>query len=205
MWHSWSRAWFWFPSILYKEKAPFYSEWVWQNFLTDWWYIRSKTVCLRVLSCNSSDLWWCSTCKGQQGGRCLSWQYLQVFPFLTNIYNYFMVLFDSLFFYFFVFLFQVKNEKVHFIWTQFSELHSYLKKQAEDSESLNKRLAEMIAIKTCQNNFAKGKGFKLNASAELKEILARMDARIHNLYLSLPTNAMMIICTGHGDTAIVRR
>lgn len=116
-----------------------------------------------------------------------------------------MVLFDSLFFYFFVFLFQVKNEKVHFIWTQFSELHSYLKKQAEDSESLNKRLAEMIAIKTCQNNFAKGKGFKLNASAELKEILARMDARIHNLYLSLPTNAMMIICTGHGDTAIVRR
>ncbi|KAH1215345.1 Small RNA degrading nuclease 5 [Glycine max] len=100
---------------------------------------------------------------------------------------------------------EVKNEKVHFIWTQFSELHSYLKKQAEDSESLNKRLAEMIAIKTCQNNFAKGKGFKLNASAELKEILARMDARIHNLYLSLPTNAMMIICTGHGDTAIVRR
>ncbi|KAG5111919.1 hypothetical protein JHK82_035188 [Glycine max] len=99
---------------------------------------------------------------------------------------------------------EVKNEKVHFIWTQFSELHSYLKKQAEDSESLNKRLAEMIAIKTCQNNFAKGKGFKLNASAELKEILARMDARIHNLYLSLPTNAMMIICTGHGDTAIVR-
>ncbi|TKY56040.1 Small RNA degrading nuclease 5 [Spatholobus suberectus] len=100
---------------------------------------------------------------------------------------------------------EVKNEKVHFIWTQFSELYSYLKKQAEDSENLNKRLAEIMALHTCQNSLAKGKGFKLKASDELKEILARMDARIHNLYLSLPTNAMMIICTGHGDTAIVRR
>ena len=102
-------------------------------------------------------------------------------------------------------LFQVKNEKVHFIWTQFSELQSYFRKQAEDSEKLNKRLAEMMALFTCQKNFDKGKGFKLSASAELKEILARMDARIRDLYMSLPTNAMLIICTGHGDTAIVRR
>ncbi|CAJ1971978.1 unnamed protein product [Sphenostylis stenocarpa] len=100
---------------------------------------------------------------------------------------------------------EVKNDKVHFIWTQFSELHSYLKKQAEDSESLHERLAEMMALQTCQNNSAKRNGFKLKEPAELKEIMARMDARIHNLYLSLPTNAMMIIFTGHGDTAIVRR
>ncbi|KAK7377377.1 hypothetical protein VNO80_02801 [Phaseolus coccineus] len=100
---------------------------------------------------------------------------------------------------------EVKNDKVHFIWTQFSELHSYLKKQAEDSDSLNERLAEMMALQTCQKNSDKQRGFKLKAPAELKEILARMDARIHNLYLSLPTNAMMIIFTGHGDTAIVRR
>ncbi|XP_047148935.1 small RNA degrading nuclease 5 [Vigna umbellata] len=100
---------------------------------------------------------------------------------------------------------EVKNDKVHFIWTQFSELHSYLKKQAEDSDSLNERLAEMMALQTCQNNSAKQKGFKLKAPAELKEIMARMDARIYNLYLSLPTNGMMIIFTGHGDTAIVRR
>jgi len=63
----------------------------------------------------------------------------------------------------------------------------------------------MMALQTCQNNSAKQKGSKLKAPAELKEILARMDARIQNLYLSLPTNAMMIIFTGHGDTAIVRR
>lgn len=103
------------------------------------------------------------------------------------------------------FLFQLKNEKVHFIWTQFSELHSYLNKQAEDSDSLNKKIAEMIALHTCQKNHSKGKGPKSNTSAELKEVVARMDNRIHKLYKSLPTNAMMIVCTGHGDTAVVRR
>ncbi|KAK7293797.1 hypothetical protein RJT34_16671 [Clitoria ternatea] len=100
---------------------------------------------------------------------------------------------------------EVKNEKVHFIWTQFSELNTYLKKQAEDSDNLNRRLAEMMALHTCKRNSEKGKGFKLKVSAELKEILTRMDARIRNLYLSLPINTMMIVCTGHGDTAVVRR
>lgn len=100
---------------------------------------------------------------------------------------------------------ELKNEKVHFIWTQFSELHSYLKKQAEDSESLNTKLAEMIALNTCQKSSSKGKVPKSNISAELKEIVARMDVRIHKLYKSLPTNAMMIVCSGHGDTAVVRR
>ncbi|KAE9584764.1 putative exoribonuclease II [Lupinus albus] len=100
---------------------------------------------------------------------------------------------------------EVKNDKVHFIWTQFSELHSYLKKQAEDSEVLNKRLAEMMALLTCQKNSTNGKALKFSASAELKQILARMDTRVYKLYTSLPTNAMLIICTGHGDTAIVRR
>ncbi|KAL1317950.1 hypothetical protein HN51_070185 [Arachis hypogaea] len=99
---------------------------------------------------------------------------------------------------------EVKNEKVHFIWTQFSELQSYLQKQAEDSEDLNIRLAEMMALFTCQKNRDNGKG-KMSAPAELKEILARMDARIRSVYTSLPTNAMLIICTGHGDTAVVRR
>ncbi|XP_058724557.1 small RNA degrading nuclease 5 isoform X2 [Vicia villosa] len=100
---------------------------------------------------------------------------------------------------------ELKNEKVHFIWTQFSELHSYLKKQAEDSDSLNKKIAEMIALHTCQKSNSNGKGLKPNISSELKEIVTRMDNKIHKLYKSLPTNAMMIVCTGHGDTAVVRR
>ncbi|CAL5206605.1 unnamed protein product [Lathyrus oleraceus] len=100
---------------------------------------------------------------------------------------------------------ELHNEKVHFIWTQFSELDSYLKKQAEDSDSLNKKIAEMIALHTCQKNNSNGKGLKPNISSEVKEIVTRMDNKIHKLYKSLPTNAMMIVCTGHGDTAVVRR
>ncbi|KAI4307191.1 hypothetical protein L6164_030404 [Bauhinia variegata] len=100
---------------------------------------------------------------------------------------------------------EVKNEKVHFVWTQFSELNLYLKKQAEDLEKLNRRLAEMMSLLTCGKSAKKGKGIKLNVSAELKEILARMDSRIQSLYASLPTNAMLMICTGHGDTAMVHR
>lgn len=99
----------------------------------------------------------------------------------------------------------MNNEKAHFIWTQFSELDSYLKKQAEDSDSLNKKIAEMIALHTCQKTHSNGKGLKPNISSEVKEIVTRMDNKIHKLYKSLPTNAMMIVCTGHGDTAVVRR
>lgn len=63
----------------------------------------------------------------------------------------------------------------------------------------------MMSLLTCQKNSAKGKDIKLSATTELKEILARMDARVQNLYELLPLNAMLIICTGHGDTAVVRR
>lgn len=99
----------------------------------------------------------------------------------------------------------MKNDKVHFVWTQFSELHSYLKKQAEDSEILNRRLAEMMSLLTCQKKSAEVRDIKLPATTELKEILARMDARIQTLYKALPSNAMLIICSGHGDTAVVHR
>ncbi|KAJ7959228.1 small RNA degrading nuclease 5 [Quillaja saponaria] len=100
---------------------------------------------------------------------------------------------------------EVKNEKVHFVWTQFSELDSYFKKQADDSEKLNGRLAEMMSLLTCRKNSGKGKGIKFSVTAEVKKILARMDSRIRDLYASLPSNTMLIICTGHGDTAVVHR
>uniref|UniRef100_A0A2N9FFX3 Exonuclease domain-containing protein n=1 Tax=Fagus sylvatica TaxID=28930 RepID=A0A2N9FFX3_FAGSY len=100
---------------------------------------------------------------------------------------------------------EVKNEQVHFVWTQFSELNSYFKKQAGDVENLNGRLAEMISLLTCHKKSANKKGIKCSVKPELKEILTRMDSRIRSLYATLPTNAMLIICTGHGDTAIVHR
>ncbi|KAM3682944.1 hypothetical protein ACB094_12G108600 [Castanea mollissima] len=100
---------------------------------------------------------------------------------------------------------EVKNERVHFVWTQFSELNSYFRKQAEDAEKLNGRLAEMMSLLTCHKKSANRKGVKCSIKPELKEILTRLDARIRSLYATLPANTMLIICTGHGDTAIVHR
>lgn len=94
---------------------------------------------------------------------------------------------------------------MHFIWTQFSELNSYYKKQADDEERLNVKLAEMMSLLTCDTKSVNRKKHSRKISPELREILTRMDSRIKNLYSSLPTNAMLIICTGHGDIALVQR
>ncbi|XP_021285325.1 small RNA degrading nuclease 5 isoform X2 [Herrania umbratica] len=100
---------------------------------------------------------------------------------------------------------EVKNDHVHFVWTHFSELNSYFRKQAEDDVKLNGKLAEMISLVTCDQKPANWKGIKNNVSTELKEILTRINARVHSLHTALPTNSMFIICTGHGDIAIVHR
>ncbi|XP_062099598.1 small RNA degrading nuclease 5 [Humulus lupulus] len=100
---------------------------------------------------------------------------------------------------------EVKNERVHFVWTQFSELNSYLKKEAGDPGKLNAKLAEMMSLLTCCDKPGNKKGSKSKVTPELKEILARMDSRIRYLHNALPTNAMFIVCTGHGDTATVHR
>lgn len=100
---------------------------------------------------------------------------------------------------------EAMNEKVHFIWTQFSELNSFHKKQADDEERLNVKLAELLSLLTCDTKSVNKKRNRPKISVELREILARMDSRINDLYTSLPTNAMLIICTGHGDIALVQR
>jgi len=97
------------------------------------------------------------------------------------------------------------NDRVHFVWTQFLELNSYFKKQADDEGKLNGKLAEMISLLTCEKKSAHRKGMKCSLTSELKEIPPQMDAWVRCLYSTLPTNTMLIICTGHGDTAIVHR
>ncbi|KAG6786081.1 hypothetical protein POTOM_007674 [Populus tomentosa] len=99
----------------------------------------------------------------------------------------------------------VMNDRVHFVWTQFSELNSYFKKQADDEGKLNGKLAEIISLVTCEKKSAHRKGMKCSLTSELKEILTQMDAWVRCLYSTLPTNTMLIICTGHGDTEIVHR
>nr|XP_048331227.1 small RNA degrading nuclease 5 isoform X2 [Ziziphus jujuba var. spinosa] len=66
---------------------------------------------------------------------------------------------------------EVKNEKVHFVWTQFSELNSYFKKEVQDAEKFNGKLAEMISLLTCHNKSGNKKGIEFNASSEVMETL----------------------------------
>ncbi|GAB2209281.1 hypothetical protein Droror1_Dr00026491 [Drosera rotundifolia] len=100
---------------------------------------------------------------------------------------------------------EVKNSKTHFIWTQFSELNCYFKKQADDAVKFNAKLAELISLVTCQKQSVSSGVARCSITSELREILTRIDSRIRNLYASLPVNSMVIVCTGHGDTASVHR
>jgi len=52
---------------------------------------------------------------------------------------------------------------------------------------------------------AQKKTFGHEVSSELQAILQHMDKRFRNLFTALPTNGLLIISTGHGDTATVKR
>ncbi|AQK39851.1 Small RNA degrading nuclease 5-like [Zea mays] len=99
---------------------------------------------------------------------------------------------------------EVKNNKVTFIWTQFSGLISYFHRRAQDPEKLKSCVAEAIALKTCDGKTA-SKEARSKICPELKEILCGLDKKIKKLYGALPENAMLIVCTGHGDTPLVQR
>lgn len=100
--------------------------------------------------------------------------------------------------------YQVKNDRVSFVWTQFTELFSYFKKQADDDEKLNTKIAEMISLLTCSKSTGR-EHISYNVSSELKDILSRIDKKVKSLYSVLPSNAMLVIYTGHGDTATVQK
>lgn len=92
------------------------------------------------------------------------------------------------------------------MWAQFTELSSYYKKQADDDVALNTKVAEMIALLTCSNNKSKArKSIKYTVTPDLKQVLNQLNSKIKNIYSNLPNNAMLIVCSGHGDSAIVRR
>ncbi|KAL2894147.1 Small RNA degrading nuclease 5 [Bienertia sinuspersici] len=100
---------------------------------------------------------------------------------------------------------EVKNDKVQFVWTQFSDINSYFKKQVDDEEKFKARLAELMAIVTCHDKSSARKGTKFSVPTALKEILTHTDSKIYKLYSNLPVNSMLIVFTGQGDTATIQR
>ncbi|WOL01024.1 small RNA degrading nuclease 5 isoform X2 [Canna indica] len=100
---------------------------------------------------------------------------------------------------------EIKNEKVNFVWTRFSGLFSYFQKQAQDEERLRYRVAEVLSSLTCKTKSSR-KTMKCDAvSSELMDILTGINDKVQKLYKALPNNALLIVSTGHGDTAIVQR
>ncbi|KAF3793167.1 Small RNA degrading nuclease 5 [Nymphaea thermarum] len=100
---------------------------------------------------------------------------------------------------------ELNNERINFIWAQFSELNSYFTKQAKDDKKLGAQIAEMISLMTCNDNSGQKSLVKSFITPELKEILTRLDTRIQSLYNALPTNSLFILSTGHGNITIVQR
>ncbi|XP_006663883.2 small RNA degrading nuclease 5 [Oryza brachyantha] len=98
---------------------------------------------------------------------------------------------------------EVKNNKISFVWTQFSKLLSYLRTRAQDPDRVKSCVAEAIALQTCDRKTAQKKT-KHQTCPELKEILIELDKKIRKLYSVLPDNAMLIVCSGHGDTPLVQ-
>eukprot|EP00249_Psilotum_nudum_P018283 c26728_g2_i1 orf=54-1868(+) len=99
---------------------------------------------------------------------------------------------------------EVNNCNRNFIWLQFSELDSYYKRQAENLDSLTTHAAQMASLMTCNRAVEKFDAQR-NVSAEFQNILLQMDERIKQLHSALPSNTMLIVASGHGDTASVRR
>ncbi|XP_074560495.1 small RNA degrading nuclease 5 isoform X3 [Curcuma longa] len=78
-------------------------------------------------------------------------------------------------------------------------------KQAQDVERLQYRVAEVISSLTCKKKSARAAISYGSVSSELTDILSGINDKVQKLHNALPNNSLLIISTGHGDTAIVQR
>lgn len=91
-----------------------------------------------------------------------------------------------------------------FVWTQLADVNTYLDRRAQNPEQNAALVAEVAALKTC-NEDDPDSLIDLPISREFELILAKTDERVKALYDALPVNAMLLVVTGHGDTACLRR
>lgn len=105
-------------------------------------------------------------------------------------------------------LLQVKKSDVNFLWAQFTELNAYLSQRAQNPREYTAYMAEVAALKTCMKGEGEndhGEIVDVPISADLEALLRRLNDRIQTLYEALPSNTMLIVLTGLGDTSTVRR
>lgn len=113
---------------------------------------------------------------------------------------------------------EVKKTAVDFVWAQFTELNTYYEDLARGVDNWSTRMAEMAASMTC-DEFSKSWNLSSDASstqdlesttklmlpAQLQAILACLNDRVTKIHSALPPNTLLIVVTGHGDTASLRR
>lgn len=99
---------------------------------------------------------------------------------------------------------EVRNKQRNFVWVQFSDLQLLYEQQAKGLETLTAHAAQVAALMTC--NTAVGTvNVKRCSTKELKNALIQLDDRVRQLHSALPSQSMLIVASGHGDIATVRR
>lgn len=100
---------------------------------------------------------------------------------------------------------EVQKSSIHFLWAHLSDLYKYYEDRSLDPDSLAALAAQQTAFMTCGTESKENEILLPPVSEGLKAVLSKMNQRVKRVHDALPTNAMMIIVTGHGDTASTRR
>lgn len=99
---------------------------------------------------------------------------------------------------------EVGNKRRNFVWVQFSDLQLFYEEQAKSLATLTTHAAQMAALLTCNAPSEKAT-VKRKMTTELQNVLLQLDDRVKQLYGALSSNTMLVVASGHGDTATVRR
>lgn len=99
----------------------------------------------------------------------------------------------------------MQKSSIHFLWAHLSDLYKYYEDRSLDPDSLAALAAQQTAFMTCGTESKENEILLPPVSEGLKAVLSKMNQRVKRVHDALPTNAMMIIVTGHGDTASTRR
>ncbi|KAI5071426.1 hypothetical protein GOP47_0013677 [Adiantum capillus-veneris] len=99
---------------------------------------------------------------------------------------------------------EVRNKQRKFVWVQFSELQKFYEEEARDLDTLSAHRAQVIALLTCDRAVEK-ESLTRNSTKELKNKLSQLDDRVRELHSALDSQSMLLVVSGHGDIATVRR
>ncbi|KAH7300530.1 hypothetical protein KP509_24G066800 [Ceratopteris richardii] len=98
---------------------------------------------------------------------------------------------------------EVRNKQRRFVWVQFSDLQQYHEENARNLDSLADA-ARLTALSTC-NRVVDKEIVKRSSTTELKQKLKVLDERVEELHNALDSQSMLVVVSGHGDIAMVRR